>query len=79
MSRKTQPEKSKLVNRLLKFMDDGDLIFVGKLDGKVFSNFIQVDKLAPDVTMELFRRAADDLVLLGRKYTNQIDSHDDNV
>jgi len=79
MSRKTQPEKSKLVNRLSEFMDDGDIIILGKADGKTYANFIQIDKVATDVSMELVRRASTDLTLWGAKVLNLIDSHDDNV
>lgn len=73
------PEKSKIVNRLLHFMDEGDVIVVAKLGDKVYANFVQVDKVAPEVSLTLFKRAADDLLNLGRKFLNLIDSHDDNV
>jgi len=79
MSRKTQPEKSKLVNRLSGFMDDGDIIILGKADGKTYANFVQIDKVAPDVSVMLIRRAAVDIVNWGMKVLNLIDSHDDNV
>lgn len=79
MSRKTQPEKSKVADRLLKFMDDGDIIILGKADGKIYSNFVQIDKIAPDVSVMLVRRASVDLTNWGMKVLNLIDSHDDNV
>ena len=79
MSRKTQPEKSKLVNRLAGFMDDGDIIILGKADGKQYANFVQIDKVAPDVSVMLLRRAATDLASWGMKVLNLIDTHDDNV
>jgi hypothetical protein len=79
MSRKTQPEKSKLVNRLSNFMDDGDVIILAKYNGKVYSNFVQIDKVPPATGMELVRLASTDLILWGGKVFNLIDSHDDNV
>jgi len=79
MSRKTQPEKSKLVNRLSGFMGDGDIIILGKWDGKPYAQFVQIDKVAPDVSVMLARRAAVDLVNWVMKALNLIDSHDDNV
>lgn len=79
MSRKTQPEKSKLVNRLAGFMDDGDIIILAKADGKQYANFVQIDKVAKDISMQLVRQASTDLTLWGAKVLNLIDTHDDNV
>lgn len=79
MSRKTQPEKSHLADRLLKFMDDGDVIILAKLGDKVYSNFVQVDKVSPEISMELFRRAGEDLINRGKTFLNLLDSHDDNA